>query len=760
MNHGMMIKAQAWRVKYRNVDSQGRMVRVRTMIQQMGTHKGNRMGVYPSGPRCKSLAVDAFNGGFVMEEFSHLLVSVEQPPLEVIRTRGKDYESLADYNRNKCAADELLMKLYEPPFHQLTQALLAHNHMMVVLRAFIVQAQWNIPPSDEKGVTFCDADGKLSITAVAESMNGAEAAKLIAEGCDCEALSYKMDEEEPSAASLISQALNRCNEVALRTTEMQAVAALSGEIIAQWTNTELGQNVAFESVLENVRHKLDMAADDPDLIQVFDFLIWSGVGRNRYVDELTQFARVFVNAGKRQLRLSAFGVINQMPKNARWSSVAVLKRAYRKPPTNGFCPNPEHIWSKCKPEQIEPMEDLLRFLHVECKGYTDKLPPQSRDKAMADADIAIAEAFIKAKAQGEEKKKKATTVKDVKDILLAAAAPTLDILNIPSDERVSKRDAWIEWKDKKNNAAAKTGEHAENEPVSTEVRVMEYDEITGAAKNSQIDFSTAKEKTKPTKDRELPWKAWYATHSNGLGEETADKCATIAMLQSIHERLAVTEQDITVMLTPTNRLRVVANNECTEGEIMLAPCSPKASKALDKCEHPHAVEILMKCMTPTKVTDEPQLLRTRRLKISPEFIHPTAAADEAGADAEPKWEWGGQETMNPFWAVRRMTLVELATENKTNEGSPLRFNCAPKVHQMSAVNVGIVEHDMGNTTRTFDVPFITNTTNLKKGEELILEIGGAKAKAKNKVAERGWKDELKAITKHRKKAGTAAAEQK
>ena len=101
---------------------------------------------------------------------------------------------------------------------------------------------------------------------------------MVIEGFDCEILSYKMDLEEPTAASVISQALNKGQEVALRTTELTAVAVLKGEIMVQMSRT-VGQRVAFQTVRERVRGQLDAAADDPDLPAVFEYLISSGVGK-------------------------------------------------------------------------------------------------------------------------------------------------------------------------------------------------------------------------------------------------------------------------------------------------------------------------------------------------------------------------------------------------------------------------------------------------------------------------------------------------
>ena len=73
---------------------------------------------------------------------------------------------------------------------------------------------------------------------------------VIEEGLDCEILSWKMDVEEPHAASVISQALNQPAMHAMRTTELTAVAVLKGEIIIQLGETSA--NASHSLRCENV----------------------------------------------------------------------------------------------------------------------------------------------------------------------------------------------------------------------------------------------------------------------------------------------------------------------------------------------------------------------------------------------------------------------------------------------------------------------------------------------------------------------------
>ena len=112
-------------------------------------------------------------------------------------------------------------------------------------------------------------------------------------------------------------------------------------------------------MLEATNMELDSAAEDPDLDQLFDFLISIGVGKNTYFDELADFQRIFVNSKLRQLRFGAFGVVNKLNAKFPRVKIAVIKRAYRKTPAGGWCPNPEGAWLAVSEQILQIAEDLL-----------------------------------------------------------------------------------------------------------------------------------------------------------------------------------------------------------------------------------------------------------------------------------------------------------------------------------------------------------------------------------------------------------------
>ena len=275
--HGLVCKAMAYRVKYRKLDKDAHALKMMLQVQGIGVHPGNRGGVFPSGSRCKHLNQEVIEAGFVKEEVNHAFVVVEEVPLDQVRSRGDKYESGSRYNSHQASLDELLETCFETPYNNVGHMGLSHNHMILIMRAWLSGAKWDLPADEDRKITYCDALGRLSLTAVAESKNGKELAEMVKEGLCAEVLSWRMDLEEPSAASIISQALNKANQLALRTTELTAVKVLKGEIIIQMSKN-VGQCVAFKTVRDRVREQLDTVADDPDMKEVFDYLIGIGVG--------------------------------------------------------------------------------------------------------------------------------------------------------------------------------------------------------------------------------------------------------------------------------------------------------------------------------------------------------------------------------------------------------------------------------------------------------------------------------------------------
>ena len=69
--------------------------------------------------------------------------------------------------------------------------------------------------------------------------------------------------------------MNMKQDVALMQTELQAWEALSGEIALQ-ASADLNAKASFQTVLAAVAAELDLLAEDPDLIEMFDLIVSRG----------------------------------------------------------------------------------------------------------------------------------------------------------------------------------------------------------------------------------------------------------------------------------------------------------------------------------------------------------------------------------------------------------------------------------------------------------------------------------------------------
>ena len=393
-----IIAAAAFRTKYRIADKEGKVVKVYVRPGSAGVDRGNRGNMYPAGIACKRLCAEILTVGVLKEEATHACVAVEEPPWpELLRnpdwhSKLTDCPTSINHNTVMCAKDDLLKTCFEHPYDRVDYTFLSHNHLMLVMRAFITGAKWDTPFDAKLNLTCCDSDGRLSLAAVAGHRHAKEMFETIDEGFPCETLSWKMIFEESNAASTISQALNSPASVTMRTTELTALSVLRGEIIKQ---SGLSQNVAYMTVLDKVRVQLETAADDADLPELFDFLISNGVNSNTYIDDLLQWAGRFVDGKLRQLRFAAWIVINKMCPQAVWTKMAVLKRAYRANPKNAYCPSPEAAWAEYKWEQLKFLEELLRFFHVSCAQQLSKMESFQTLLLLGNIDIAASEEFIK-----------------------------------------------------------------------------------------------------------------------------------------------------------------------------------------------------------------------------------------------------------------------------------------------------------------------------------------------------------------------------
>ena len=103
-----------------------------------------------------SLSTEVVEAGFVKEEVNNAGVSVEEIPADYVAKHLPDFTSSRQFNMEAASADEYLSTCFEAPFDSVNFTLLSHNHIMLVLRAWMTGAKWNIPFDEKRQITYCD----------------------------------------------------------------------------------------------------------------------------------------------------------------------------------------------------------------------------------------------------------------------------------------------------------------------------------------------------------------------------------------------------------------------------------------------------------------------------------------------------------------------------------------------------------------------------------------------------------------------------
>ena len=144
------------------------------------------------------------------------------------------------------------------------------------------RAPWPWPPA------WCEifnGSGHLDMAAVAAKDESL--ARLLTTGLSMEVLSWKVSTEEPNACSLISQALNAGHNLALRTSELTALAVLTGAITLE-LESAVAARVSFETVQARLRQELDMHVEQPDFVDVFEFVVSMCANKNSFIPQLVE----------------------------------------------------------------------------------------------------------------------------------------------------------------------------------------------------------------------------------------------------------------------------------------------------------------------------------------------------------------------------------------------------------------------------------------------------------------------------------------
>ena len=320
-------------------------------------------------------------------------------------------------------------------------------------------------------------------------------------------------------------------------------------------------------------------------------------------------------------------------------------------------------------------------------------------------------------------------------------------------------------------------------------KLITFDESTGCALTAQDEESEIKAEA-TTPQLRLPWRAWHA-HASGFGrQEAAMRCA-LQVLHMLHVNQVYDDMPIDILFDETkNTKHVVATGVIPAESILLPPCVPKCKHLSAESVRPHRVAITVTVMSRVPVAEPessgPGIRRQRvsqKMALSavaekaagasasagptegeesalapavagsrksfvptfyvvPEWLGPRSQlADDCDSDdteTKPEWTWCGDESMHPYWAIRRQTGTVTNWPRGTKPEQPC--NMKFKEFAYTCVAVGSMRGTSVTTTAEVTIPFLTNEVEIPRGAELLLQVEEKTQQKKHK--NRNWKDQL------------------
>ena len=242
------------------------------------------------------------------------------------------------------------------------------------------------------GLRTCDADGRLSVSALAAHKNGRGIQEWLDEGfVKVTILSHMIDVEEPSAAACISASRNKGQVIALPEHEWTAISTLNGLMIP--ANGDKSQEVIYMEFIQRARDVLGVdAVEQPLFKYVIELVLQLGGNQHSYVSSLIAFGEKLVDSKLRRCTYQLYKVACTLPRTAPECKVAMIKKHYSVTAgEDGKVPDPAHGWLAVKPEWLQQLEVMLRYLKLEacCSALAVRVAEKVHGEQAAERALKI-----------------------------------------------------------------------------------------------------------------------------------------------------------------------------------------------------------------------------------------------------------------------------------------------------------------------------------------------------------------------------------
>ena len=261
--------------------------------------------------------------------------------------------------------------------------------------------------------------------------------------------------------------------------------------------------------------------------------------------------------------------------------------------------------------------------------------------------------------------------------------------------------------------------------------------------------------------------AWICCRPRNGSRAIIDISNTTRFAQSAHERCIGACANTVPAQRNDKKITALATRDIEIHELQLPPCVPGAGSKIHKdATKPNGIPIQVeeshvqmtaersKRMTgktpeganasaPIQTTTHTYyVFADTRLPVWETLLDNTAVADDRRCRRAMK-ALDGKECMHPFWLIPRMSEKELRLRIEDTKGARgAKFNIVLERLQFGVVTSGCLMSKKTNITLSVFVPILTNSTPIKKGEELIMHVAPPPKKEKEPTTET-WKTSAK-----------------
>ncbi len=548
-------------------------------------------------------------------------------------------------------------------------------------------------------------------------------------GLEWEVLSWKMDVEEPGAALIISIALNKKNEVAMKTGHLEIMSTLCALCKPGPNGT-----VPFEPVRDKLIDLYGAAVDHPDFVHAFRLVIDAGGAGSVHMQDMENFTSVYVNSKLRKMRMEAYAIVAPYPVAFPKIKNASLKWSWKQTPNKGWCQLPPSISHRLSADSKLGMYDFMMSVELAMVNMSKlastvvegKQHLKSKTKWIAEVEINLMSKIFAVPKRVEEGKTVQDQEKELCEQCAAfIATKLLDLLKFgkpgldrgavrvfPKESQLMKLvGAHLDDSAFGGSASEKKeGKHNSvvTEPLVPKVISMDAD---GRPLSSHETVAAQPKNVVET----IPWRTWAEKQTKRNPNNTA-KLLLLMALDSLHQNwktpcpIALVRKGTLIQAMATKALRV--------GELVVPLFVKKPNSVVTEDEgaslHPKAVAAEVSWTeTVSAVVDVENQPASGdmdvRLRVQPELKLPTNGAKGL--------EWTQSDAVHPFWFIQRTDKNEIeANADVFHQEFTHVVACSFK-----AVTSAVVTVPPETNTFTVSVPFIRNTDRIAAGQEVILK---------------------------------------